>query len=202
MTCYRPPPCTIMRTTHASACPCHLDSWGTEWDADMGGVATQALRPQVPVLRPVEKLMGGSRGTATHYNSAGEQIAFSARSGSSAARPPSQDTSVGQAAPDSAAQDRSAPSLMDVAAAAQAASVEPSALVPRPESADGSSASVFRGVSWDKKTNNWKAEIDHGKTSISLGMFEEEKMAAMAYDYAARIIVRPDAPIDFRTIAL
>ena len=57
--------------------------------------------------------------------------------------------------------------------------------------------STFRGVNWDDQRSKWKAQIDHGKDLILLGHFADEKMAAMAFDYAARILV---CPVTYRAL--
>lgn len=46
--------------------------------------------------------------------------------------------------------------------------------------------SQYRGVCWDKKIGKWKANIKVSGKKIHLGVFEDEKDAAIAYDGAAR----------------
>lgn len=46
--------------------------------------------------------------------------------------------------------------------------------------------STFRGVSWDKRTQKWKADIKCRYKQTFLGRFSCEKAAARAYDVAAK----------------
>lgn len=46
--------------------------------------------------------------------------------------------------------------------------------------------SRFRGVSWYKRDSRWRAHIMISGEQLHLGYFEDEKMAAQAYDDAAR----------------
>ncbi len=52
-------------------------SRGAAWRADPGSATVQPAYVNRPVPRPATKLMGGTRGTPTHYNSVGEPVAFS-----------------------------------------------------------------------------------------------------------------------------
>ena len=45
--------------------------------------------------------------------------------------------------------------------------------------------SQFKGVSWFKRDKKWKATICVNKKYIHLGMYEDEKDAAIAYNKAA-----------------
>jgi hypothetical protein len=45
--------------------------------------------------------------------------------------------------------------------------------------------SVFRGVSWHKRTSKWRAQIRVASVSKDLGFFNNEEEAAYAYDHAA-----------------
>lgn len=47
------------------------------------------------------------------------------------------------------------------------------------------SSSQYKGVSWDRSRNRWIAGIHHDGKTRSLGRFEDEEMAAHAYDVAA-----------------
>lgn len=46
-------------------------------------------------------------------------------------------------------------------------------------------ASSFRGVRWHERNSKWEARIFNGERQVSLGYFEAEVPAAMAFDAAA-----------------
>jgi len=50
---------------------------------------------------------------------------------------------------------------------------------------DQQCSSNFKGVTWHKKTGQWYAQIQFQRKKISLGMFANEKEAAIAYNQAA-----------------
>lgn len=50
------------------------------------------------------------------------------------------------------------------------------------------SSSAFKGVSWNKARKKWKATISLNGGLKHLGLFENENIAAAAYNYAAKII--------------
>jgi hypothetical protein len=45
--------------------------------------------------------------------------------------------------------------------------------------------SQFRGVSWNRKSKIWFAQISHCNKNIAIGRFEDEREAARAYDAKA-----------------
>jgi hypothetical protein len=47
--------------------------------------------------------------------------------------------------------------------------------------------SKYKGVSWDKQYQKWRAVIDPGSKTKYLGRFTDEVDAALAYDAAARL---------------
>lgn len=57
--------------------------------------------------------------------------------------------------------------------------------------------SLFKGVSWDNQMQKWRASINIlGKRSV-VGLFEQERHAAMAYDIAARDIYGEFSSLNF-----
>ena len=46
--------------------------------------------------------------------------------------------------------------------------------------------SSYRGVSWREHSNAWVAKITHNRRPVVLGRFQDELLAAQAYDAAAR----------------
>lgn len=46
-------------------------------------------------------------------------------------------------------------------------------------------SSQYKGVDWNKASQKWRARIDIGKYSKSLGYFDDEIDAALAYDEAS-----------------
>jgi len=46
-------------------------------------------------------------------------------------------------------------------------------------------SSKYKGVCWDKKASNWRARIMINGRLTSLGSFDSEESAGMAYDTAA-----------------
>ena len=52
-----------------------------------------------------------------------------------------------------------------------------------------SGSSIYKGVSWNKKSKNWRATIGIEGTIINLGSFENELDAAEAYKSAAILLV-------------
>ena len=230
-------------------------------------MAPQPAYVQRPALRPAGTLMGGSRGGATHYNAAGEPVAFgvgierpllckscgsrwgnrklrcdcgavnewdrastagaqvaqvshavataqaAAAAATAAANEAANETAAAAVIAGAAEQEQrellaagsasgatapvpvaaalaAAAAAGDVAATETPSTAEPAAAPGTATGGSGSGTSNFRGVNWDKQNNKWKSQIGHGKKNLSLGLFTEEKMAARAFDYAARILVR------------
>ena len=50
--------------------------------------------------------------------------------------------------------------------------------------------SKYKGVSWDKRRNKWKAIIGHNYKRIELGRFNTEEQAAKAYNKKAKELHR------------
>jgi hypothetical protein len=58
-------------------------------------------------------------------------------------------------------------------------------------------SSRFIGVHLDKKTNQWKVQINYLKKAVFLGRFDSEIEAARAYDHAAREYHKEFARLNF-----
>jgi hypothetical protein len=52
-------------------------------------------------------------------------------------------------------------------------------------------SSKYRGVSWDKRDNQWHACIRVAGKKENLGFFDDEEAAARAFDLRARMLGRP-----------
>jgi hypothetical protein len=61
----------------------------------------------------------------------------------------------------------------------------------------GEAGSKYRGVSWDKSSNKWKASITYDGKQHHLGSFEDEEEAARAHDSAARTQQGEKAQLNF-----
>lgn len=57
--------------------------------------------------------------------------------------------------------------------------------------------SKFKGVSWDRQTHRWRAQIMHNRRHRSIGRFTTEEDAARAYDAAARDLFGAYACLNF-----
>ena len=55
----------------------------------------------------------------------------------------------------------------------------------------------YKGVSWAKQCNKWRAEIRKGRKHYHLGYFRFELDAAVAYDDAARRLFGKYAALNF-----
>ena len=60
------------------------------------------------------------------------------------------------------------------------------------------SSSQFIGVNFNKKGNNWQAQIRHERRNMWIGYFETEVEAAMAYDEAAVKLHGEFANVNFK----
>jgi HNH endonuclease/AP2 domain len=58
-------------------------------------------------------------------------------------------------------------------------------------------SSKFKGVSWRKDMQRWHAQIMHLGVTRHLGYFKYEKVAALAYDFAARELHEGFAKLNF-----
>ena len=58
-------------------------------------------------------------------------------------------------------------------------------------------SSVYKGVSFDKKANKWRAQIKHNDTVINLGCFTDEFEAAHVYDRKANEFFGVFAKLNF-----
>ena len=57
--------------------------------------------------------------------------------------------------------------------------------------------SRYKGVNWLGRLNKWKAEIRLNKRGIHLGVFLDDKRAALFYDEAARLLFGEFAQVNF-----
>ena len=58
-------------------------------------------------------------------------------------------------------------------------------------------SSVYKGVSWDKQAQQWRAYVKGDRKLIHIGLFHDEVEAAEAYDEAARRLFGEDAKTNF-----
>lgn len=59
-----------------------------------------------------------------------------------------------------------------------------------------SNKSIYRGVSWDKKSNKWRSVLNYQKRSYSIGRYESELDAALAYNEKALKIIGKNASLN------
>lgn len=60
--------------------------------------------------------------------------------------------------------------------------------------------SKFKGVSWDKINNRWKAQISVNWKTLNLGRYLKEDEAALAYDEAAKKLFGKFARLNLEVI--
>jgi hypothetical protein len=60
-------------------------------------------------------------------------------------------------------------------------------------------SSKYRGISWDKMNNKWRAQIMHDGKKHYLGSFDDEEEAAKAYDRAAKVHKGEVVQVNFPT---
>ena len=62
-------------------------------------------------------------------------------------------------------------------------------------------SSRFKGVSWDSRAGKWRAGIKAGGKNVSIGTFDDEVVAAHAYDAAARAAFGAFAWLNFSAVS-
>ena len=55
----------------------------------------------------------------------------------------------------------------------------------------------YRGVFWHERKNRYVAKIKHHCRTCNLGAYEDPRVAARVYDFAAGILKGPDAKFNF-----
>jgi len=63
--------------------------------------------------------------------------------------------------------------------------------------ANSNSTSQYKGVHWDNQKKKWRTQITINNKSNSLGRYDDEEMAAMAYDLVARKVFGEFAYLNF-----
>lgn len=63
-----------------------------------------------------------------------------------------------------------------------------------------SGTSIYKGVSWDKQMNKWRASINYHNRRRVIGLFDKERWAAMAYDIAAKDIYKDFSLLNFKNV--
>jgi len=61
----------------------------------------------------------------------------------------------------------------------------------------GGSSSQYKGVMWDKRRSKWQAQIKHNGKKIFIGYFDDEEVAARAYDAKAKELFKEYAALNF-----
>jgi hypothetical protein len=65
------------------------------------------------------------------------------------------------------------------------------------QNSGGRGSSTYRGVSWDKQKNKWRAQVQSAGKVHYIGHFDEELKAAKAYDQAAGKLRGANAVLNF-----
>ncbi len=62
-------------------------------------------------------------------------------------------------------------------------------------------SSIYKGVSWNKNSKSWRANMTFNKKHISLGQYINEYHAALAYDLWALDLFKEFAKTNFKIVS-